>query len=370
MSSDLPRRKPHTAVLLAAVVWALCLATFALRIVIWRHGFPPWGLPFLAALAITGAFSTALLYGLSQSLRQSSTLMRWGGVATGVTLIALGQALVDDLVYRWLLERYEDRDFGSFNYDGVALNFTVYVWLFGVYALSLDLTAASFAAAENARQAASARALAHTAQLRALRLQLDPHFLFNTLNAISGLIVTRRLQEADLMMVKLAELLRSTLAAEGREFSTLEEELDLADAYLEIQRARFGDRLRVHVECPESLMSAQVPSLILQPLLENSVKYSAEPTEDAVAIEIRIAARDRLLVLEVEDERASSSTAQMAAPGAGIGLRNIRERLAASFGQGARLDTAQTATGFLATIRLPLSGTRPAEPLAMAREEG
>lgn len=192
---------------------------------------------------------------------------------------------------------------------------------------------------------------AREAELRALRAQIDPHFLFNTLNAISSLIATEP-TSARTMCLELAEFLRESLRLGGVATIPLAEELRLAEIYLGIERVRFGPRLRVERDVDGGAETCAVPALVLQPLVENAVRHGiAQLVQGGV---VRIAGRcsGGRLVLTVENP-ACAAPAQS---GPGLGLANVRQRLAALYGQDASLD-ARVAGG---TFRVEL--TMPASP--------
>ncbi|MNE30167.1 Sensor histidine kinase YehU [compost metagenome] len=197
-----------------------------------------------------------------------------------------------------------------------------------------------------------ARAAATAARLETLRYQLNPHFLFNTLNAISSHVVTGRANEAEDMLSRLSEFLRKTLVSEGEGLSTLEAELEMLHGYLEIEGVRFGNRLAVEFACPLSLMPALLPPFILQPLVENAIKYGVASTMRPVTVRIEAErSTDGLLTLSVIDDGDGSAAV---APSAGVGLRNVRERLRVHYGDAAALASGATADGYRASICIPM----------------
>jgi two-component system LytT family sensor kinase len=201
--------------------------------------------------------------------------------------------------------------------------------------------------------------LATEAELRALRAQINPHFLFNALTTIGYLIQTAPPRALETLM-RLTTLLRSVLRSDG-EFTTLGRELDVVESYLDIERARFEDRLRVRIDVPARLRSAQVPPLLLQPLVENAVKHGIAPQR--LGGEVRVAAvldrnghHDGELVLQITDTGVGSTdVALRSGRERGVGLRNIEKRLACHYGPHASL-TVRTAPGqgTAVEIRLPV----------------
>jgi hypothetical protein len=193
---------------------------------------------------------------------------------------------------------------------------------------------------------------AHEARLRALRLQLNPHFLFNTLNGISTLVAEGRGPEANRMLSRLSDFLRATLERTDTEEIPLSEEIEFACQYLEIEEARFGDRLRVDIAVEPGTERALVPPLILQPLVENAVRHAIQPREEGGSIEITARRREEWLTLGVVDD--GPGVAAGADPGRGVGLSNTRQRLAELYGGGAELHLEPGAAGGLAvSVRLP-----------------
>lgn len=166
------------------------------------------------------------------------------------------------------------------------------------------------------------------ARLETLRSQLQPHFLFNTLNTVASLVHSDP-QKAEAVILNLSSLLRATLKAKDKPLIPLRKELKLAQDYLEIQRARHGDQLEVEQDIPESVMSCAIPPLILQPILENAVKFGVNQNPRGGRIRLRAARIGEKIVMEVEDSGSGTHTDSI--EGHGVGVSNTRARLAASF---------------------------------------
>jgi len=195
---------------------------------------------------------------------------------------------------------------------------------------------------------------AQDAELRSLRYQVNPHFLFNTLNSLSSLVITGKPKEAESMIQNLSNFYRNSLSSDPLEDVTLEEEVDLQRLYLEIESIRYPKRLRVDINIPNELMKQHVPALILQPLVENAIKYGVSRTARPVQVTISAARDANNLVLSVTDDGEAIETGHVG--GNGIGLANVRDRLEARYRSAARLDTQIVeGGGFIATLTLPLS---------------
>lgn len=239
---------------------------------------------------------------------------------------------------------------------------TAVVWLFFFAAWSAIYLAAvsqSHALALQ-RRAAQAESAAQAAQVRALRYQVNPHFLFNTLNSLSSLVMGGRGQEAESMILKLSNFFRTSLSLDPNADVTLEEEIELQRLYLDIEKVRFPRRLNVEIDVPAELGSARLPALILQPIVENAIKYGVSATRDKVTL--RISARSPQpgrLELEVANfgGTALKSPRQRHAPeGTGLGLTNVCQRLAARFGEDARCEFgALPEGGYRVVMTLPLT---------------
>lgn len=210
-------------------------------------------------------------------------------------------------------------------------------------------------------QALAAESQASAARLAALRYQLNPHFLFNTLNAVSASVITGRNEEAESMLARLAEFLRLTLAADPQAMITLDDELATLQAYLEIESVRFRDRLGLEFSCPAELRGAVVPSFILQPLIENAVKHGVAPTSRPVTIRLEASRDGDDLVVIVEDD---GEAAAHPSSGMGVGLTNVRQRLEVLYGARGVLQAAPRERGYLVLIRIPLKLEAPSRARA------
>jgi len=182
------------------------------------------------------------------------------------------------------------------------------------------------------RHAAMLAREAQEAQLRALRYQINPHFLFNTLNSLSSLILTQRTDVAERMLMNLSTFFRATLSADPTADISLEEEIKLQRLYLDIEQIRFPERLTVEVDVPEALRSARVPVLILQPVVENAVKYGVARSRKHVTVRISAYEEAGRLHIKVKDDGEIPVEEDQGEGGTGVGLRNVCDRLTARYG--------------------------------------
>jgi sensor histidine kinase YesM len=195
---------------------------------------------------------------------------------------------------------------------------------------------------------------ASTAQLAMLRYQLNPHFLFNTLNSISTLVLLKQTERANAMLARLSSFLRYTLANEPTAKVTLAQEVETLKLYLEIEKMRFEDRLRPHFRIESETIGARLPSLLLQPLIENAIKYAVTPSENGADIWITAKREGQAVRIEVADNGGSGAAELAASPSTGVGLANIRDRLAQAYGGSHRFETRENDKGgFSVIVEIP-----------------
>ena len=201
------------------------------------------------------------------------------------------------------------------------------------------------------------------AQLQMLRMQLHPHFLFNTLNAISALL-HKDADKADIMIARLGELLRTTLESAGTQQVPLRQELEFIQPYLEIEKARLGDRLKVRMDIDPEVMDAAVPNFVLQPLVENAIRHGIAPFARVGWLDIRALPENGMLRIDVQDNGPGLSPEQQAceragAFRAGVGIANTRARLQQLYGPQHRFEMRNgTTQGLTVTMLIP-AGERP-----------
>jgi two-component system LytT family sensor kinase len=244
----------------------------------------------------------------------------------------------------------------NFTWFGAINTIAFWTWFFLAWAGLYLALSYSFDVQEERQRSAELKEQAHVAQLRALHSQINPHFLFNSLNSVSALILDGNTNMAEDMVTKLARFLRLGLAADPTRKIPLALEIELQRAYLEIEQLRFPD-LEFAVHVPEELANALVPSLILQPIVENAVKYGVAGALPPSTIEIQGSSSDGQLLLQVIDSGKMAAKAN--AEGAGIGLTNVRQRLGLIYGEHrSELTSGRIADGrFRAQLSLPLELT-------------
>jgi hypothetical protein len=235
----------------------------------------------------------------------------------------------------------------------------LYLWTFCLALILLWAARASRSAEVNAARAAEAEAAAVKAQSAALRLQLNPHFLFNTMNSISSLVALDRKGEAEEMMGRLCDFLRGSLNADPMADVPLCQEIDAIDAYLSIEATRFGERLEIDIDVAPDTVNAAVPNFILQPFVENAIKHGVSLAKGPAHVTVAAAREGEELVLTVTN---SAQPGDQASAGrlpsrhrTGIGISNTRERLRNRFGNRGKLVAGPAEGGYKAAIRLPFT---------------
>jgi len=209
------------------------------------------------------------------------------------------------------------------------------------------------------RRLADAESAAQAAQVRALRYQVNPHFLFNTLNSLSSLVMTGRSDRAETMLLALSTFFRTSLSFDPGADVSLAEEIDLQRLYLDIEMARFPDRLTVEIDVPPDLEHARLPALLLQPIVENAIKYGVSKSRKAVLV--RIAARrlaDNRMAVEVSNRLKNGGKDELPAAtheGTGLGLANVCQRLDARWGSRANCRYGpMTGGGYKVVLTMPV----------------
>jgi len=305
--------------------------------------------------AIVTTCAILLSFGLLALLRavRRKTLLRRALIAVGLAVAGCAfHAAVNITVFTFFYSYPMPLPFSEYVFSWL-ISMADFIWYYS--ALSVMLLALTYGEdlVENEDRIASLQAQANVAQLNALRYQLNPHFLFNTLNSVASLISKKMGAEAETMVVSLSDFLRSTLRMDSGREITLEEEIKLQSLYLDIEKIRFPQRLRVTIDVPEPLRSACVPNLITQPLIENAIKHGVGRSSAPVHLEVIAREMGGRLSIEVRDDGGNAGVA--AQPGTQVGLRNVAERLRLRFGHEASLVAgARPEGGFSVRILMPL----------------
>jgi sensor histidine kinase YesM len=312
-------------------------------------------LPFDLPAVILVALAAQTLYPVAHDTAGWPPLRRCALLGGAVVTVAFVQSIVN-LVENRMLGVVPALDGAHLDLIRArfSANFLSHLYLTIANAALLVFLVETRRSAEQRIMIAHAEALAAEARTTALRLQLNPHFVFNTLNSISSLIVTRRIQDAEEMIERLAEFLRQSLLSDPNGLVPLDEEFATIETYLDIEAVRFGDRMLIDLQCPPALAQIAVPNYILQPLVENAVKYGVARSTRPVTIRVVAEVEDARMVIRVEDDADPAHDARPAI-GLGIGVANIAERLAGCYGDRAMIATSHGAKGYVATVIVPLS---------------
>ena len=309
---------------------------------------PMW-LVHTALLTATGYSLTLLMGALFRRLIKMRVI--WTAVLSllAVVVASVAFSVIETWSYATFLK--PDSRPAGFEYMGaILLNFALLAaWAalyYGInYYILLD---------EQLTQRERLESQASSAQLAMLRYQLNPHFRFNTLNSISTLVLLKQTERANAMLARLSSFLRYTLANESTAKVTLAQEVETLKLYLEIEKMRFEDRMRPHFRIDPETIGAKLPSLLLQPLIENAIKYAVTPSEDGADIWITASREGQAVRIEVADSGDGGNVDLTATQSTGVGLANIRERLAQAYGNAHGFTTRTNEHGgFSVIIEIP-----------------
>ena len=335
--------RPHSDWSLAlksiAGIWLLYMVLVTLRSAVVPYpGFYDM-MARRAVVTLVGAAVTFLLYLALRPLRDAS-LPRRGTVAAVLCLPAAAMYAAFNYFVFYILRPIEDekldpvwRGMGQVEMAIRSIAESAFTWyfLFAAWAaLYVALSTQRQLRLADRRAAALARE-AQEAQLRALRYQINPHFLFNTLNSLSSLILAQKTDVAERMLMNLSTFFRATLSADPTADVPLDEEIKLQRLYLDIEQIRFPSRLAVEVDVPDTLANARVPILILQPVVENAVKYGVAKSKKPVTVRIAAYEEAGRLHVKVSDD-GEAPPPEEGEGGTGVGLRNVCDRLTARYG--------------------------------------
>ncbi|MFN3388944.1 MAG: sensor histidine kinase [Allosphingosinicella sp.] len=314
----------------------------------------------------------AMSMGLAALLGRTSRaprLLAWPALAVAVVAAGAVQTIADLLWLRTLaltvFPQWQEWALAA-NMSRVTTIYLLYTWTFALSLALIWSARTGDIARLNEARAAAFEAAASRAEAAALRLQLNPHFLFNTLNGIASLVVRKKTAQAEEMIGRLAEFLRSSLAADPAALIPLSRELATVRAYLHIEEARFDDRMRVVWEVEDAALEAPVPNFLLQPLIENAVKYGVARARRGATIRIGARIEAGMLRLWVANSELGAAAPVPAADGnTGLGLSNTRQRLNSLYGRRAWVKAGPAPGGYLCELGLP-AAQEPAEAVAAA----
>lgn len=311
-----------------------------------------FGLPWKAAI-IDGAISNTLL--LLACLLVMNTLRYYlpkGQQYINIFSICLFLTIVWLLLSKWLLK------LALGHYDGypdllshsLSIRFSIAFLLLGCVTMISILWFNQLEQKENEERKMDAEKLAKEAELFKLRQQLQPHFLFNSLNSINALIGSRP-QEARKMVQQLSDFLRGTIKKEETQWVTLREELQYLQLYLDIEKVRFGNRLSTAIDVAEEIKELKLPALLLQPIVENAIKFGLYDTTGETVIKMQAITKEGDLIIRVENpfDPATSSPKS----GTGFGLQSVQRRLYLLFARTDLLTTEAKDNTFITTVKIP-----------------
>ncbi|TRD11294.1 sensor histidine kinase [Erythrobacter insulae] len=327
------------------------------------NGLPLNLLALILVTTITGFSISLVLSVIYRQLIDRKPIVTWGGTA----LVLFGAVIVYASIDAWVQGIYYGgtRD-TTFAQRFIGLTYIPLTILGGwsalYYAINFFLTVE-----KQADRLERLEAQTTAAQLAMLRYQLNPHFLFNTLNSISTLVLLKQTEPANAMLTRLSSFLRHTLIAEPGSQVTLEQEIETLGLYLDIERMRFEERLRTHFEIEDKARIACLPSMLLQPLVENAIKYAVSPQEEGARISVTARVIGDRLRMTVEDSGPGidspmdhaiidhlGNPAPSQTVSTGVGLANIRNRLMQAYGDSHLFETrSEPGGGFTVMIEIP-----------------
>ena len=336
----------------------------------------PWSFLIIVLIATITGFSISLILSvIYRALINRRPLVTWGVTAV-VLSVAVGlYAFIDS----WVISLYRpsnDAGFAQLFLGVFYLDLTLLgAWSALYYAINFYIQVE-----EQNDQLIQLENQATSAQLAMLRYQLNPHFLFNTLNSISTLVLLKQTEPANAMLSRLSSFLRYTLINEPTGRVTVAQEVETLKLYLDIERMRFEERLRTEFVIDDATKNALMPSLLLQPLVENAIKYAVGAVEEGAQITIAAQLVGSTLRVTVSDTGPGLQpgtdpttlfgvTSDSTDPNStGVGLANIRDRLAQAYGENQRFEISNRPEGgFAVVIELPFEAREPAPSLTHAR---
>jgi len=353
------------ALIIATGVWAASVPVFMAPSLAAPGPPAAWEWLAMSLVALSGILLTPLLlWVVSATDQRMRRPLRLVLIVAAVATVAMIHSAIDAVAHDVLMAAFQPKAKGAMfiGDDGsltpaplhwyVLMNFITLLWVHaGITALGA-LTRFNMKVRRQEVASVEARAAANQAKLETLRLQLSPHFMFNTLNAISSLILIDRNADAERMLTRLSDFLRASLGPGEAELVSLASELTAVSAYLDIESLRYDGQLDAEVVSDDNLHEAMVPTFLLQPLAEQAVAYAVSPPRRDVTIRLQAALEgaDRLIVtIRAQTADGGGSSAPPL-----LELSAVRDRLAAVYGDRAGIEGVSDAGAFIATARLPL----------------
>ncbi|MBB4614715.1 sensor histidine kinase [Novosphingobium taihuense] len=331
----------------------------------------PWSFLVIVVIATITGFSISLILSvIYRALINRRPIVTWGVTAIAMSVAVGLYAFIDS----WVISLYRqggDASFAQLFLGVFYLDLTLVIsWTGLYYAINFFLQVE-----EQNDQLMRLEAQATSAQLAMLRYQLNPHFLFNTLNSISTLVLLKQTEPANAMLSRLSSFLRYTLVNEPTARVTVAQEIETLKLYLDIERMRFEERLRTEFRIDDAVRSGLMPSLLLQPLVENAIKYAVSPLEYGAEITVEAQLVGPMLRVTVSDTGPGlppgtdpSSVFGVSSDSTGIGLANIRDRLVQAYGENQRFDISNRPEGgFQVVLELPFEAKPDAVQASPAR---
>jgi two-component system, LytTR family, sensor kinase len=344
------------------------------------NGQPPSLLVLILVTTFTGFSISCVLSVIYRQLIRRQPLVTWGVTTFALIVAVICHASIDAWVQGIYYAGSRETTFAQRFIGLIYIPLTLLGgWSALYYAINYFLTVE-----QQADRLERLEAQTTAAQLAMLRYQLNPHFLFNTLNSISTLVLLKQTEPANAMLTRLSGFLRHTLITEPGSQVSLAQEIETLQLYLDIERMRFEERLRTHFEIDDAALGAQLPSMLLQPLVENAIKYAVTPQEEGARISISARVLGERLRITIEDTGPGVEEplrldqldiARLnfpAEPGkpvsTGVGLANIRNRLIQAYGDAQLFETrSEAGGGFTVLIEIPfIRATPPAAAPAPA----
>lgn len=353
--------------------WALhivgWLGAFLLRAASGIANGQPWEFaPTIALQVITGFSITLLLSVIYRMVMDRKPAVTWGTTFLAVIIGSSLFAYIDVWAFQTIRQTTEETAFASLFIGALFMDvILIGAWTALYYAINFNVRAE-----EQQDQMLRLEAAATSAQLTMLRYQLNPHFLFNTLNSISTLVLMKQTEAANAMLSRLSSFLRYTLINEAEGKTTVAQEVETLKLYLEIEKMRFEERLRPHFEIEPEAAKGQIPSLLLQPLVENAIKYAVTPKEEGA--DITVMARlvgENLRIIVSDTGPGLSASAHSSTTSTGVGMANTRERLMQAYGEDQRFEPSiREDGGFEVLLELPYHIKNDEEEIISATQTG